>query len=58
MEPLIRSVAERIKDDKPPGWLTVWRDYRKWVGCGPRHSGNHFEARRSGQERVRDWRPT
>lgn len=34
MEPLIRLVSERIKDDKPPGWLTVWRDYRKWVRAG------------------------
>lgn len=34
MEPLIRSVSERIKDDKPPGWLTVWRDHRKWIAAG------------------------
>ena len=34
MEPLIRSVSERIKDEKPPGWLTVWRDYRKWIASG------------------------
>ena len=34
MEPLIRLVSERIKDDKPPGWLTVWRDYRKWIASG------------------------
>ena len=34
MEPLIRSVAERIKDDKPPGWLTLWRDYRQWLAAG------------------------
>jgi putative transposase len=34
MEPLIRLVSERIKDDKPPGWLTVWRDYRKWTSAG------------------------
>jgi putative transposase len=34
MEPLIRSVSERIHDDKPPGWLTVWRDYRKWIAAG------------------------
>jgi putative transposase len=34
MEPLIQSVSERIKDDKPPGWLTVWRDYRKWIASG------------------------
>ena len=34
MEPLIRSVSERIKDDRPPGWLTVWRDYRKWIASG------------------------
>ena len=34
MEPLIRSVSERIKDDKPPGWRTVWRDYRKWIAAG------------------------
>lgn len=34
MEPLIRVVSERIKDDKPPSWLTVWRDYRKWIAAG------------------------
>lgn len=33
MEPLIRSVSERIHDDKPPGWLTLWRDYRKWIAA-------------------------
>lgn len=32
IEPLIRSVSERIKDIKPPGWRTVCRDYRKWIG--------------------------
>jgi putative transposase len=34
MEPSIRSRAERIKEDNPPGWLTVWRDYRKWIASG------------------------
>lgn len=34
MEPLIRAVAERVKDDKPPGWLTLWRNYRQWVAAG------------------------
>ena len=34
MEPLIRAVAERIKDDKPPSWLTLWRNYRQWVAAG------------------------
>src|SRR5439155_11727638 len=34
VEPLIQLVAERIKDEKPPGWLTVWRDYRKWIAAG------------------------
>jgi putative transposase len=34
MEPLIRLVAERISDDKPPGWLTLWRNYRQWVTAG------------------------
>jgi putative transposase len=34
MEPLIRAVSERIKDDKPPRWLTIWRDYRKWTAAG------------------------
>jgi putative transposase len=45
VEPIIRSVAERIKDDKPPGWLTLWRHYRRWVAAGrdvrviiPRHA--------------------
>jgi putative transposase len=32
IEPLIRSVSERIKDIEPPGWRTVCRDYRKWIG--------------------------
>ena len=34
MEPLIRAVTERIKDDNPPGWLTLWRNYRQWVAAG------------------------
>lgn len=34
MAPLIRAVAERIKDDKPPSWLTLWRNYRQWVAAG------------------------
>lgn len=34
VEPLIQSVSERIKDPKPPSWLTVWRDYRKWLAAG------------------------
>ncbi len=34
LEPVIRLVAERVDDEKPPGWLTVWRDYRKWVAAG------------------------
>jgi hypothetical protein len=34
MEPLIRSVSERIHDDRPPGWLTLWRDYGKWLAAG------------------------
>ena len=34
LEPLIRLVSERINDGEPPGWLTVWRDYRKWVAAG------------------------
>jgi len=34
IEPLARSVAERIGDSKPPGWRTVCRDYRKWVAAG------------------------
>jgi putative transposase len=34
VEPLIRLVSERIMDKKPPGWLTVWRDYRKWISAG------------------------
>ncbi|RPJ64342.1 MAG: hypothetical protein EHM23_00655, partial [Acidobacteria bacterium] len=34
MGPLIRSVSERIHDDNPPGWLTLWRDYRKWLAAG------------------------
>jgi hypothetical protein len=34
MEPLIRLVSERIMDEKPPGWLTIWRDYRKCIAAG------------------------
>ena len=34
LDPLVRSVAERINDDKPPGWLTLWRNYRQWVAAG------------------------
>ena len=34
MEPLIRSVAEEVKDTKPPGWRTLARDYRKWRKTG------------------------
>lgn len=34
LQPLIRSVSEEIKDTKPPGWLTLWRNYRKWVAAG------------------------
>jgi putative transposase len=30
-EPVIHTVAERIKDLRPPSWLTVYRDYRKWI---------------------------
>jgi len=33
IEPLIRSVSERIKDIKPPGWRTVCRDYLKWIAA-------------------------
>lgn len=34
MEPLIRSVSERINDAKPPGWRTLARDYGKWLRAG------------------------
>jgi putative transposase len=34
IEPLTRTVAERVNDSKPPGWRTVCRDYRKWVAAG------------------------
>jgi putative transposase len=34
LDPLIRLVSEWVNDDDPPGWLTVWRDYRKWVAAG------------------------
>lgn len=34
IEPLIESVSERIHDNDPPGWRTVCRDYRKWIGAG------------------------
>jgi putative transposase len=34
IEPLIESVSKRINDAAPPGWRTVCRDYRKWIGAG------------------------
>jgi len=34
MDPLIRAVADRIKDGKPPSWITLWRNYRRWVAAG------------------------
>jgi len=34
MELLIRSVADRINDAKPPGWRTLVRDYGKWLRAG------------------------
>ncbi len=34
IEPLTRAVADRIKDNTPPGWRTVCRDYRKWLAAG------------------------
>ncbi len=34
IEPLVRSVSERIEDIKPPGWRMVCRDYRKWIAAG------------------------
>jgi putative transposase len=34
MRPVVRSIAERIDDAKPPGWRTLARDYRKWLGAG------------------------
>jgi hypothetical protein len=59
MEPLIRLVSERVNDDKPPGWLTVWRDYRKWVAAGRdvraiilRHADRGKRGARSGHRRV------
>jgi putative transposase len=34
MDPLIRAVADRIRDVKPPSWITLWRNYRRWVAAG------------------------
>jgi len=34
IEPITRVVADRINDNKPPGWRTVCRDYRKWLAAG------------------------
>ena len=50
MEPLIRLVSERVNDDKPPGWLTVWRSITQVGSRGPRRPGNHLKARRPWQE--------
>ncbi|MGH9627649.1 MAG: hypothetical protein ACRD7E_04825, partial [Bryobacteraceae bacterium] len=45
IEALVRLIADRIGDSKPPGWRTVCRDYRKWLAAGrdiraiiPRHA--------------------
>jgi len=45
VEALVRLIADRIGDSKPPGWRTVCRDYRKWLAAGrdiraiiPRHA--------------------
>jgi len=32
--PLVQEVAEQIKDNHPPSWRTVCRDYRKWLAAG------------------------
>jgi putative transposase len=34
MEPLIRCVAEEVKDTKRPGWRTLARDYNRWRNAG------------------------
>jgi hypothetical protein len=34
IEPITRAVADRIKDNKPPGWRTVCRNYQKWLAAG------------------------
>jgi putative transposase len=34
MEPLIRTVAERISDSRPPSWRTLARNYGKWLRAG------------------------
>jgi putative transposase len=33
IQPLIKSISERIRDPNPPGWCTVYRDYRKWLAA-------------------------
>jgi putative transposase len=45
IEALVRLIADRIGDSKPPGWRTVCRAYRKWLAAGrdiraiiPRHA--------------------
>lgn len=45
IEPLVRAVAQRTNDSRPPGWRTVCRDYRKWLAAArdiraiiPRHT--------------------
>ena len=59
MEPLIRSVAERIKDDNPPGWLTLWRSYRQWLAAGRDLRAitlRHADRNRSGSRMLPDVR--
>ena len=61
MEPLIRLVSERIKDDTPPGWLTVWRDYRKWIASGRDVRAivlRYADRGKSGADRCRTRRPS
>ena len=45
IEALVRLIADRSGDSKPPSWRTVCRDYRKWLTAGrdiraiiPRHA--------------------
>lgn len=34
IEQLITTVAARLGDANPPGWCSVYRDYRKWIAAG------------------------
>ena len=53
IEPLIRSVSERVGDSKAARMAHGLSRLSQVVGCGPRHTRRHFPVRRSRET----WRP-